>query len=49
MATYVWCDGHPLIINLDNVDVIKVNGGQGYYLIEFFRSERKSKKKLRFS
>jgi hypothetical protein len=44
MAAYVWCDGHPLIINLDNVDVIKIGGGQGYYLIEFFRSERTSKK-----
>lgn len=39
MASFVWCDGQALVVNLDRVDFIRIVK-KSAFRIEFYRSER---------
>ncbi len=41
MATYISCDGQPIVVNLDNCDFIKLTTDFGKYKIEFHRPSSK--------
>ncbi|MGG7666639.1 hypothetical protein, partial [Dyadobacter sp. BHUBP1] len=40
MANYLFYDGQPYVVNLDNTDFIRLKDSNGKYEIEFLKSER---------